>query len=522
MPILPIIVPARPTVSGGGDATKPDAGALLIGRVARIDPDGNARINFPGLQARAQAGKQFQTGQRIFAQVQKTRNDILLSIIPDATDGEVLGGTASRRAGANLFARLTRLGDSEMNVRPAPNENPPQPGAPLRAQIQARADKAILQMLPARISGGVSGNVSDATVTMTRADGTVMIEVDGTTLIANSTESVSAGEQVRVRLTLVGDKWLLQLVPKGSAANLPVGMTGETQTLAEALTAPRVTDLLASLASGELKIGSDGQALFALLLQNIPTGAEQGTWLAGLMRALELVLLSPHKAELAEQLATAMENSGVFFESRLLRAAASGAGDAAISGDLKLALLLAAQKSADASRQAAPQGAQTGAQLGEIAGKVGRLLDTVTAEQFQNLRLLPTNEIYVQLPFASESGLESVEIHISPEGRQTSKKIDPQNIALMLAVSTSNLGRVKASLSIAEGKVSCRLKAERDSVVKLLAANADALKGGLEKLNYEVIYIDCALSESGEDMTIITGLAPAARGGIDEGLDVQA
>ena len=519
---LPIIVPARSTAaSRGGDATRLDPGKLLIGRVARIDPDGTARINFPGLEARARAGKLLQAGRRIFAQVQKTRNEILLSLIPDATEGEVLGGTAARRAGANVLARLARLGDSEMIVRPAANEDSPQPGAPLRAQIQVRADKAILQMLPARISTGVS----DATITATRGGGTVMIEVDGTTLIADSAESVSAGEQVRVRLALMGDKWLLQLLPRGSAANLgPAGITGETQTLAQLLTQPRVTDLLDALASGELKIGSDGRELFALLLQNVPTGAEQGTWLAGLMRALELVLLSPHKAELAEQLAAAMENSGVFFESRLLRAAASGAGDAAISGDLKLALLLAAQKSADASRQAAPEGggAKPGAQFGEIAGKVGRLLDTVTAEQFANLRLLATNEIYVQLPFASESGLESVEIHISPEGKQKTKKIDPRNVALTLAVSTSKLGRVKAALSIADGKISCRLKAEREAVVRLLAASSDALKGGLEKLNYEVTYIDCALSKSEDDLTIVTGLTPAARAGIDAGLDVEA
>jgi hypothetical protein len=511
MPInFSIGLPAQPTAGfQQGGSLKADHGELLLGKIRQVDPDGTARINFTGLEARASGGKLFHAGQRILAHVQKTQDETVLSLLPNATEGEVLNGAAVRRAGANLLARF---GDSEMIMRAASGAQVPASGEQVRAQIQIQAGKPILQMLPANAeSGEISG-----TVAAVRPDGSLILDVDGTTLIAESTVPHEPGEQVQARLLLVRDKWILQILPKGSA--LEIGSSERIDGTAAGLVSnSRVVDLLDALAAGELKIGS-GQELLALLLPLASGGAEQETWLSGLMRALDAIMLSPQRAELAQQLATAMENSGLFLESRLLQAAISGNIDPEISGDLKLALLLAEQRLAVRPQQAAAESGNLPANLAEVAGKTGQLLNTITAEQFQNVRMGSTNEIYVQLPFDSDSGLESVEIHISPQGKRSAKKIDAANVLLTLAVSTSNLGRVKAALSIVEKKVSCRLKADRKSVVEFLNSNTGILKDGLEKLNYEVAYIDCSLGKSESDLTIIKDLSTAS----SEGLDVRA
>jgi hypothetical protein len=511
MPIhFSIALPAQPTANfQKGGPLKANHGELLLGKIRQVDPDGTARINFTGLEARAGGGKLFRAGQRILAHVQKTQDETMLSLLPNATEGEVLNGSAVRRAGANFLARF---GESEMIVRGAAKAQAPSSGEQVRAQIQIQAGKPILQMLPANAEIGEIG----ATVTAVRPDGSVVLEVEGTTLIAESTVPHKIGEQVQARLLLIGEKWILQILPEGSASEIG-SYERIDATVAGLFSNSRVVELMDALASGDLKINSS-QELLALLLPLASGGSEQQTWLSGLMRALDAIMLSPQRAELAQQLATAMENSGLFLESRLLQAAISGTIDPEISSDLKLALLLVEQRLAAGPQQSAAESANLPANLAEVAGKSGQLLDTITAEQFQNVRMGSTNEIYVQLPFASDSGLESVEIHISPQGKKNAKRIDAANVLLTLAVSTSNLGRVKAALSIVEKNVSCRLKADRKSVVEFLNSNAGILKDGLEKLDYKVAYIDCSLGKSESDLTIIKELSTAS----SEGLDVHA
>jgi len=508
---FPTSLPALPlSNSHSTGAEKLSHGELLAGKITRIGADGVARINFDGVEVRARGEGLAGVGQRILAYVQKTRDEILLSLVPGARNGEILSGTAIRHAGSGLAARF---GESELIVRQAPGAEIPSEGTRIRAQIQLIRAKPLLQMLPLAASEGeIAGTVASV-----RDDGTVLLDAGATSLIAESDGSAKAGEHVRARLLPLGDKWILQLIPIGEGAEpRPAGSIDNAA--ARLLFGPRIAGLLNALASGEIRIDDVARELLALLAQSLPQGSGRETWATALMRALEAILLDPQKGELARQLAAALQDSGLFLESRLSQAAISGQAGEGISDDLKLALLLAAQRISQGTRPPASEGGNTQARMSEISAKVNQLLDTVRAEQFQNLRLAPSNEFYIQLPFASGSGLESVEIHISSRDEKSPRKISARNATLMLAVTTSNLGRIKASASISHGKIGCRLNAERQSVVELLTANADALKKGLEKLNYEVTYIDCVLTKDRRELSIIEEIAAAPQ----KGLDVRA
>ena len=510
---FPAELPARPsaTTAPAGIA-RLEHGELLLGKVTRVSPDGMAAVRFAGIEARTRGGDLLKAGQYVLAHAQKTRGETTLSLLPNVRDGEILAGTATRPTASGVLARFGRF---ELNVRLPSSEAPaPAAGTQIRAQVQLLGGKPVMQMLPP----GLSDSIFQGAVIAERNDGSVMVDIGGTSLIAASAGPVESGERIGAGLRLSGDKWILQiLLGDGSQADAEsAGKMGNL--LARFLAEPQYARLFQAPPLGQLKLGALGRELL-LLLQQLAQDGGKAAWASGLAEALEMMLLNPQSGDMAQQLAEALENSGIFFESRLLRAALSGKPDAASAhGDLKLALLLASQKLAGTQHRGGVAGGQQPQHLGRLADKVGLLLDAVTAEQLQNLRMLASNETYIQLPFTPGSGLESVEILISPGERHASRKIDAKNISLTLAVVTSNLGRVKAAISITGGQLSCRLVAERESVAQLLTSSADILKQGFEKLDYRVAYIDCSVSGKERDLSVFDDASVVPR----KGLDVRA
>jgi len=525
---MPIRVPADlPIRPASGPSARSLAGhkhgEMLAGKVTRIDPEGMATIKFPAFEARAPAGGLLQAGRQVFAYVQKVRGDTLLALVPGLQEGEIVAGES---AGGIQSENLARFGEFELRVVPPATETgAPPPGAAVRAQVQVMTGKVVLQVLP---EGSSAGPIVAATVMAERADGTIVLDVGGTILIAEAAEGFEEGERVQAAMRRVGDKMFLRILQKNPAP--PADAPKETASpekmdrlLQEILGAPQYARLVGAPVSGRLAIDGVGREL-ALLLQQLLSGAETGKtdWAAALASALRAVSLNPEEKGLAGQVAAALRDSGVFLESRLLHAALSGEADSSLSGDLKLALLQASQRLADAPGPAAAKSGESQTDLAAATAKVNQVLDTVKAEQLQNLRLLPTNELYVQLPFAEDARLGRVEIRISRRGERARRKIDPRNVLLTLAVTTSKLGRVKSSLSIVDGRVSCRFKAESERVVSLLEKNTDALKGALEKLGYRVTSIECAPSGDEQDLSVFGEPTDEPTGTDPKGIDLRA
>jgi len=431
-------------------------GELLQGRVVRVDSTGTASIRFQGFEAQSTAGSHLHAGKQVFASVQKTGDDTVLALLPTIAEGDIMTGTAvsvSRPDG------LARFGRSELKVRlPHPDSSMPPAGTPLRVQVQLVAGRPILLLLPQEIP---------------------------TTASASAAESKDSG-----------------MVP---------------DSLERILAEPQYARLLDALLFG--KIGLDGisRELLMLLEQLLIGKGETGrsAWAPMLTEALKTILLSPREGSFYEQLESAIRDSGIFLESRLLQSALPGQTQSSIGSDLKLALLLAHQ---DLGREAGPQaatGAESQSYLPDITAKVGQLLNGISAEQLLNLRLLPSDELYIQLPFAEGADLDRVQIRISHRGKRAAKKLDPRNVLIALVVTTSKLGRIRASLSIVDGQVNCQFRASRKPVVELFANSSDVLRRGLEKLNYRVANIGCMICTEENDFSIIDESVAASRTGLD-------
>jgi hypothetical protein len=499
---LPADVPTQPTTTGTDHGARFAHGDLLAGKVTRVDPDGSIQIRIADIDVRTQGDALFQAGRRVFAHVQKLEDDTLLSLLPRLEEGDILSGTVSRQTASGTLARF---GDAEIGVRfPSTQSAPPTDGTPIRAQVQLIGGKPVLQAIPSDGSGPILSGI----VTADRGDGAISVDINGTTFIATTSNPVELGERVYLQMLQEGDRLILLVVPDASAG------TPATDPLAQLPAEPQYARLLDALVAGNFRMNELGSDLLSLL-QNFTDSAGQPAWAAALARALGTMFLDPHGEALAGQLADAFMNSGVFLEARLLQAALSGEAGELPAGDLKLALLLANGKLSEMAQSAPPAGGQSAPYLDQLATQVGRLLDAVTAQQMQNVRAPGSNEFYVQLPFAEQSGLKNVDIRISPYGKRAGRKIDPKNVLLTLAVATSNLGRVRAALAIDNGRVRCQFRVENEAVARLLTDNADSLRQGLEKLNYRVAYIDCMLSKSPDDLSVFDTPPTASQKGFD-------
>jgi hypothetical protein len=488
---------------------------LALGKVSSVSPDGVAVIRFPEFEAQTQTGSYLEPGKQVFATVQKNRDEALLNLLPNLEEGEILNGTASTASRESL----ARFGERELRMRlPAGETAMPAAGTPIRAQLQVIAGKPYLQLLPNGVLG--AGDIVEGTIAAVRNDGSALLEVGGTPVLAKAAGILKAGEIVGGAVRQIGDKLILEILPGFSAPSSADGTeamadAGRGDLLAKLLAAPQYARLLQALISGEIRIDDSSREL-ALLLQQALNSFEidKAGWLSTLARVLEVILLRPMQDGFIEQLSAALRDSGIFFESRMLQAATTQNVDPALSGDLKPALLLANQKLSEMLHTSPGGAAEPPPLLDEIAVRVGRLLDVVTAEQFQNARLSPTGQIYVQLPFAEGAELDRVEIRISPHGKQK-QKIDPKNVSITLVIATSRLGRIKASVSIVEGQVSCQFRASRKPVADLLETHADMLRRGLEKLDYRVAHIGCLISNNEKDFMVLDSSAMIPHGGLD-------
>jgi hypothetical protein len=230
------------------------------------------------------------------------------------------------------------------------------------------------------------------------------------------------------------------------------------------------------------------QALLSLV-QNLPKQRLiDWPWLNPILKNLENALINPQAEEIAEQLMASARDSGVFFESKLATAAQANTPDHPARNDLKMALLQMIQKF---SGSVADKEAQSSLQA-QLVEKATRLLDSVRGEQLINLRLLPSRQLYFQLPMASSSGLSGLEILISPQKEKKGTRIDSRNIILTIAVSTSHLGKIRAGIFICNGRMTCQFKASNRQALELIEKNSESLKKGLQRLSYEVVHIGCA------------------------------
>ncbi|RJP69875.1 MAG: flagellar hook-length control protein FliK [Candidatus Abyssobacteria bacterium SURF_17] len=512
---FPLDLPPDATVSAAAELRH---GTVLVGKVSRIASDGRVSIRFPTFDAETHAEDFLQAEKRMFAHVRRSDDRTIVQLLPNVEEGDIFEGAVLQARGRELLARF---GKAELAVRSShPETASPHVGETIRAQLQVIAGRPLLQMLPV---AGPEDSVS-GTVVAQRNDGTVLLKVGETILLARTAEQWQVGDAVRAAMQQTAGKLMLEILPEqlASLAEAPpeaqpamAQAAGTQQVLDKLLALPQYLRLLEAFTAGALRVDTASQELLALLEQFSLTEAGKAKWVSELIQTLRASFLRPHEGAFAENVARAVSDSGMFFEPRLLQAALSQEPGTLASGDLKATLLVARQELAQSANAPVAGSGESQLLLAQIAPSVMRLLDALTAQQFLNLRLLPWGDLYVQLPFAGETGLNYVEIRLSQQRRGAKRRIDPKNVQLTVAVSTSRLGRIKAALSIVDGQISCQFRVARQEIAELLDANTESLRSGLEKLNYRITHIGCMTCSDERDLSVFEDMSIVHQKGFD-------
>ena len=155
--------------------------------------------------------------------------------------------------------------------------------------------------------------------------------------------------------------------------------------------------------------------------------------------------------------------------------------------------------------------------LETLKGRVGQALGHIEHLQLLNLPARdPDPHLYLQLPVRFGEEGTTVDLRVFYSEQEGQRKIDPENVRLVMRLDLTHLGKVEVDLRIANRIVDCRIDVDDEAQRALFNAGSDDLKAGLEGSGYQVRKLGCevrpAQSEEGG----------SEEGGTKIGLDVRA
>lgn len=351
---------------------------------------------------------------------------------------------------------------------------------------------------PASVRGWRVGTILQATVVETSPSGSATLQIGGTRVQALSAQSLQPGTRLSLRVVSLQPQPTLQRLDSTDPA-----IEARNGALRAAL--PKQDGLAPLLANlGEIAQGGPAQALLpreiverlSTLLQTLPTQAQVST---------------------ETGLKNAIENSGLFLESRLAASARDPSLPPPIN-DFKGALLRLASllgtpggkpgggngipppthgAAPAAQAPAAPSLAHASTSshaLTELGHQVDAALARIEVGQISiaSHNAANANPYWtIELPVQTGDSSDVLQLRIEREPRGPDPG-EPEAWTLTLAMHPHGLGPLYARISFAQGRVGTRLWAERAATHQLIEHYAPVLEQNLTKAGLQVSGISCA------------------------------
>jgi hypothetical protein len=122
-------------------------------------------------------------------------------------------------------------------------------------------------------------------------------------------------------------------------------------------------------------------------------------------------------------------------------------------------------------------------QLRTFEQAVDRVLERFTGAQLQNLRSLELPYQFLEVPVASGSPFDRIQVHFFGEGRGK-RGFSRTDATVVLDLSMTRLGDVWIALSIARGRCTCRFRAANPAAVQAIRTGKDDLVRALAEAGY--------------------------------------
>ncbi|MEQ6341419.1 MAG: flagellar hook-length control protein FliK [Gammaproteobacteria bacterium] len=374
----------------------------------------------------------------------------------------------------------------------------------MRINAPEQASPAITPGSPKALDAWRVGQVLNATVIETAAQGAITLRINNTLIQAQSQLPVSPGQQLSLQVANAGKQTVLKVI-EPTASTDPV-----TQALRVAL--PRQTALPPLLAN--------------LAWLSAPSEKAQASPLSPAVTQLASQLFnnlaSAASTATAQGFKDALYNSGLFLENKLAHAA-PGQEQQGLKNDFKGGLLrllegLHAEGARSQNSLGQPSATQPpplpGSPLqaqpavsaslpaqsssGAIAELTHQTEGTLARLQLNQLASLPTAEHpaplwTLELPLRHNGRADL--LHMRIEQDQTAKKPGAQNASwtVSLGLDLDGLGPMHARITLAGERISTTLWAERGETVALLDKHINELHNGLTRAGLKTDTIRCQL-----------------------------
>jgi hypothetical protein len=158
--------------------------------------------------------------------------------------------------------------------------------------------------------------------------------------------------------------------------------------------------------------------------------------------------------------------------------------------DLKAALLRLLAALNDPARIG---DADEAALLETLRGRANEALRHVEGLQIFNLPAQgdPDAHLFLQIPLLFGQEKTSADLRVFYAEKEGRRRIDPENVRLVLALDLAHLGRVEVDLRVASRVVDCRIDVDGEAQQALFSAAQGDLKAGLEGCGYTVRKVAC-------------------------------
>ncbi|MCP4641391.1 MAG: flagellar hook-length control protein FliK [bacterium] len=155
-------------------------------------------------------------------------------------------------------------------------------------------------------------------------------------------------------------------------------------------------------------------------------------------------------------------------------------------------------------------------QLRGFRDAMGRVLDRLAGQDVQNLRGLQTSYQFMELPISPESPFQRVQVHVLGDQGGKKREFDAQNASVLIDVSSTRLGDLWVTLSVAAGRCACAFRATEQPTVDAIEADASELREALDAVGYPGSQVTAHLW-NGDRLSELAALAQRF-----QGTDLQA
>ena len=340
-----------------------------------------------------------------------------------------------------------------------------------------------------------AGQVLQGLVLQQIGDHRFLLDFNGIEVVAESTIPLKPGQQIAVRVDLTSPRVVMSPVHDGGAAEKALSLLrsflpgrlswGELVTRLGSLLSSR--ELLQSAAPGDRAVL---EKVVTLLSSLSGSGVQAG---------------SGEKTADAEKIRRFMEDTGIFYESKLRQALIEEGGSRenlreSLARDCKGLLLNLSRELKHLPGVTDEIGeTQVKSALQTLVKAVDESIDTIELQQLVNcLSSKKEEQLVFQIPVLLPEGMRTAELYIRSGSRGNKRcAVNPEDMHVVFLLTMQSLGDLRIDARLSKKTIRCSIEVSTPEGAHFVKQHLEWLSERLAKLDYTVEHLSCSVAKPG-------------------------